>query len=131
MRTILAVGISLALMALAVSCASTRPVLSDQMVSDISSLHEECRTSGLTFPEVAKADSLFDAAGKLKAKNRQREAYQYFDYAMILYRLALVKKELVLTAERTKELEATLNAANTKIQTYEKTINDLKATGQQ
>ena len=83
------------------------------------------------FPEVAKADSLYDTATRFKAKNRQREAYHYFDYSMILYRLALVKKELVLTAERTKELEATLNAANTKIQTYEKAINDLKATGQQ
>jgi hypothetical protein len=131
MRTILSLSLSLAFLSLALSCAGSRSVLSEQMVSDISSLHEECRSSGLTFPEVAKADSLFDAATKLKAKNRNREAYHYFDYAMILYRLALVKKELVLTAERTKELEATLNAANSKIETYEKAINDMKAAGQQ
>jgi chromosome segregation ATPase len=127
MRTILRFVLPFVVLIAAGACAPSRPLLSEQMLSDLSSLREECRTSGLTFTEVAKADSLFDTATKLKARGHQREAYHFYDYAMILYRLALVKKELVLSAERTKELEATLNAATSKLQTYEKTLNELKA----
>jgi hypothetical protein len=112
---------------LVLGCAPSRPLLTDQMVIDVSILKDQIRQSRLTFPEATKGDSLYTIAEQLRADHKERLAYHYFDYAMILYRLALVKKQLVETSEKTKELESTLNATTTKMQAYEQQINDLKA----
>jgi hypothetical protein len=125
--TIIKYVLALSVAGLILGCAANKPLLTEQMIIDVSVLKDQVKQSRVTFPEAVKGDSLYDVAEQLRKGGKERMAYHYFDYAMILYRLALVKKQLVETAEKTQDLENSLNAATIKLDSYEKAINELKA----
>ena len=119
----------LAVAALLFSCAPPKkPVLSENMVDDIAALRTKVRATAVTVPEIAQADSLYAIAVRFRAAGKQQMAYNYFDYSMLLYRLALVKQELIATAQKTRELEAALEETNSRLTIYEKALHELKAT---
>jgi hypothetical protein len=109
------------------SCGSGYKLLAQERASAASALKASCEENSVEEIEVTIADSLYDVAAELRAKGNHREAFERLDFAVILYQLALAKSTLQETIEENQELETELKVAQSKLATYERILQELKA----
>ena len=110
-----------------VSCGSGYQLLAQERASAASALQASCKEGNVDEIEVTIADSLYEVAAEMRAKGNHREAFGRLDFAVILYQLALAKSTLQETIEENQELETELKVAQSKLATYERILQELKA----
>lgn len=108
------------------SCSSQYPMLHQKASTEANELKKYCMGKGLRSKIVAKADSLYSVSSELMQKGKEEEAYFLMDLAVIHYRLALSRNEVVEGKKKIEKLKQSLVKAEDKLETYKDKLGKYK-----
>jgi tetratricopeptide (TPR) repeat protein len=120
-----AVGLGLALL---VGCGSNAGMLAERSRTEAAELQDACNRTALKSDETRKADALMASAAKHQKDGKDDLALQAADQAVILYRLALARRDLGENLAAVESLKASLAKDKDQLQTYQQVLEEVKAT---
>jgi hypothetical protein len=117
----------IALVTFVIGCGGGRSLLLDQRRTEAPALEKQCAALGIDNEKTGQAKELSSMGTKLVAEGNSSEALLLFDHAVAIYRLELVKHQFAAATARKAELEAEIEGARNRVQTYEQVLNQLQS----
>jgi hypothetical protein len=120
-------GCSCLLVALAfAACGSNQALLTARLRTEAEELQAACRRTALSTPETKQADEHLASAVRNEKEGEDGIARREADLAVVLYRLALVRRDETQARASVYALKAALAKDRDQLQTYQQVLEEVK-----
>lgn len=108
------------------ACGSNQALLAARLRTEAEELQAACRRTALSTPETKQADEHLAAAARNEKDGEAGIARREADLAVVLYRLALIRRDEAQAQSSVDALKASLAKDRDQLQTYQQVLEEVK-----